>query len=170
MIDLLRAFDFWRLVREALRDGECKEEASTFVHPLVRLDRQGEVESIIGIRKVGFHGTWESQLREICERGSVMNGEDIERSGGGELGAQCTLLNPQLSRRDLERRFEISTASFEYFEAGRIRGSDAADISWGRSRLVLLNNPKAPLREHPPSSSLCLQQHQRWIPLAASAS
>ena len=68
MVDLLRALDFGRLVGKALSDGKCEVKPTAFVHSLVRLDRESKVESIVRVREVGFHGTWEGELREICER------------------------------------------------------------------------------------------------------
>lgn len=62
MVDLLRALDFGRLVGEALSDGECEVKPTPFVHSLIRLDREGEVEGIIGVREVGLHGTWEGEF------------------------------------------------------------------------------------------------------------
>lgn len=69
MVDLLGALDFGCLVGKALSDGKCEVKPSAFVHSLVRLDRKSEVEGIVGVREVGLHGTWEGELREICERG-----------------------------------------------------------------------------------------------------
>ena len=38
MVNLLGAFDLWRVVREILVDGEAEVEPSALVHSLVRLD------------------------------------------------------------------------------------------------------------------------------------
>lgn len=60
MVYLLRALDFRRFVREALADCECEVEFAAFVHALVWLDREGEVERVVWIGEVCFHCTWES--------------------------------------------------------------------------------------------------------------
>lgn len=56
MIDLLRAFDLGRVMREILVDGKSKVKRSGLVETLVRLDRKREVENIIGIGEFGAHG------------------------------------------------------------------------------------------------------------------
>lgn len=42
---------------EVLVYGEVEVEAAAFVHSLVGLDGQGEVENIVGVGECGFHGT-----------------------------------------------------------------------------------------------------------------
>lgn len=66
MIDLLCAFDLWRIVREVLVDGEVETEAAAFVHSLIRFDGQGKVQDIIGVWKGCFHSAAESAF-ELCE-------------------------------------------------------------------------------------------------------
>ena len=56
MVDLLRALDFWRVVGKVLVDGECEVEDPTLVHALVRLDGEGEIKDVVGVREGGTHG------------------------------------------------------------------------------------------------------------------
>ena len=55
MVDLLCALDFWRVVGEVLVDLEVESEASSLVHALVGVDREFEVEDIVGVREVRLH-------------------------------------------------------------------------------------------------------------------
>lgn len=66
MIDLLCAFDLWRIVREVLVDGEVEMEAAAFVHSLIRFDGQSKVQDIIGIWERCFHSAAKSAF-ELCE-------------------------------------------------------------------------------------------------------
>jgi hypothetical protein len=54
VVDLLRALDFWWVVREVLVDLEIKVEATTLVHTLVRVDCELEVQDIVGVGKCVF--------------------------------------------------------------------------------------------------------------------
>ena len=56
MIDLLRALDLGRIMREVLVDGEGEGESPAFVHALVGFDRQREVEDVVGVGESHFHG------------------------------------------------------------------------------------------------------------------
>ena len=56
MIDFLRAFDFGRVMREVLVDGKGKVKSPILVETLIRLDREREIENVIGIREFGAHG------------------------------------------------------------------------------------------------------------------
>ena len=55
MVDLLFAFDFWRLMREVLVDGEGEVEDAAFVQAVVGCQGEDEVEDVVGIREVRFH-------------------------------------------------------------------------------------------------------------------
>ena len=55
MIYLLRTLDLGRIMREVLVDGEGEVESATFVHSLVRLDRQDKVEDVVGVWKMHLH-------------------------------------------------------------------------------------------------------------------
>jgi len=65
MVDLLRAFNLWRIMRKVLVDGEGEVKASPFVHAFIGLDRQRKVEDIVGIRKLGAPGFARFQLFKI---------------------------------------------------------------------------------------------------------
>jgi hypothetical protein len=58
MVYLLRAFDLRRFMGEALTDREREVESATFVHAFIRLDCEREVERIVRVGEVGFHGAW----------------------------------------------------------------------------------------------------------------
>jgi len=55
MVDLLRTLDLGWIVGEVLVHREAEVEHATFVHALVRLDGQGEVEDVVGVREGHFH-------------------------------------------------------------------------------------------------------------------
>lgn len=55
MVDLLLALDFRRVVGEILVDGEAELERATFVHALVRVDGEDEVEEIVRVRECRLH-------------------------------------------------------------------------------------------------------------------
>lgn len=55
MVDFLRAFDFRRVMWVVARDSECELEAATFVHALVGLDCECEVEDVVWIVEVCSH-------------------------------------------------------------------------------------------------------------------
>ena len=57
MIDLLRALDLRRIVWEVLVDGKSKVEEAALVHAFVGFDGEGEVEDVVGVGEVHFHGT-----------------------------------------------------------------------------------------------------------------
>ena len=65
MVDLLCALDLRRLMREVLVDGEVEAEAAVLVHAFIRLDRECEVEDIIGVWEVGLHRTTKGEFREV---------------------------------------------------------------------------------------------------------
>lgn len=65
VVDLLRAFDLGRIVRKVLVDCEAEDEAAAFVHALVRVDGEREVEDVVGVGEVGFHRCAERELFEI---------------------------------------------------------------------------------------------------------
>ena len=67
MVYLLRALDFWRIVREVLVDVEVEVECAAFVHALVGLYREDEVEDVIRVGERGFHCRAEGEFGEICE-------------------------------------------------------------------------------------------------------
>lgn len=75
MVDLLRALDFRRVVRKVLIDLEIEIKATSFVHALVRIDSELEVEDIVGVREVGLHRCTEGQLFQICERSQRLRRE-----------------------------------------------------------------------------------------------
>jgi hypothetical protein len=56
MVDLLGAFDFGSFVWKTLADSECEDESTALVHPLIWFNSEIEVQGIIGIREVRFHG------------------------------------------------------------------------------------------------------------------
>lgn len=66
VVDLLRAFDLGRVVGEVLIDRKAEVEAAAFVHSLVRVDGECEVEDVVGVCKVCFHRCTEGKLFEIC--------------------------------------------------------------------------------------------------------
>ena len=59
MIYLLRAFHFWWIVREVLVDRKGEMEAASFIHALVWLDGQCEIENVVRVWEVGLHGASE---------------------------------------------------------------------------------------------------------------
>lgn len=65
VVDLLRALDLGRVVREVLVDCEAENEAAAFVHALVRVDGQSEVEDVVGIGEVRLHCCAQRELFEI---------------------------------------------------------------------------------------------------------
>lgn len=65
MVDLLHAFDLWRVMREVLIDSEGEVKETTLVHALIGLDGQSEVENVIGVREGHFHGISEGELMQI---------------------------------------------------------------------------------------------------------
>lgn len=56
------AEDLGRFVREVLVDSEGEGETAAFVHALVRLDGEGEVENIVGVWEVCLHGGAEGEF------------------------------------------------------------------------------------------------------------
>lgn len=52
-------------MRKVLVDSEAEVESPPFIHALVRVDSQGKVEDIVGIREVGFHRAAEGELVEV---------------------------------------------------------------------------------------------------------
>jgi hypothetical protein len=58
VVYLLRTFDLRRLMGETLTDREREVESATFVHAFIRFDCECEVERIVGVGEVGFHGAW----------------------------------------------------------------------------------------------------------------
>lgn len=65
VVDLLFAFDFGRFVREVLADDEGEVEDSAFVESFVGCESEGEVEDVVGVGEVRFHGGAEGEFREI---------------------------------------------------------------------------------------------------------
>ena len=65
MVDLLQAFHFRGIVREVLVDGEREVEGAIFVHALVGLDGQGEIEDVVGVGEGHFHRISQSELLKI---------------------------------------------------------------------------------------------------------
>ena len=55
MVDFLFAFDLGWIVWEVLVDSKVEMKGSTFVHALIRVDCQGEVEDIVGVGERCFH-------------------------------------------------------------------------------------------------------------------
>lgn len=55
MVDLLRAFDFWWIVREILIDRKAEMKRATFIYPFVGLDGESKVENVVWVRKLGAH-------------------------------------------------------------------------------------------------------------------
>lgn len=49
-------------MREVLVNGEGEGETAAFVHALVRLDGEGEVEDIVGVWEVCLHGGAEGEF------------------------------------------------------------------------------------------------------------
>lgn len=78
MVDFLRAFHLWRVVREVLVDSERKGEDAALVHAFIRFDCQGKVKDVVRIRKVCVHCGAEGQFREICIE------DDISRTIPGQ--------------------------------------------------------------------------------------
>jgi len=66
MVDLLRALDFRRVVGKVLVDGECEVEDPTFVHALIGLDGESEVEDVVRVREGGAHGGAKGEIGDIC--------------------------------------------------------------------------------------------------------
>lgn len=71
MVDLLHALHLGRVMGEVLVDLEVEIEAAAFVHALVRVDSELEVEDIVGIGEMCFHGRAEGELFEIYKHLSV---------------------------------------------------------------------------------------------------
>ncbi len=67
MINLLGAFDLWRIVREVLVYGECEYKAATLIHALVRFDRECKIKDVIGIGKGSLHRAAERQFVQIYQ-------------------------------------------------------------------------------------------------------
>ena len=67
MVNLLRALHFRRVVGKVLVDSEREVENPAFVHALVRLDCECEVEDVVGVGEVGPHGGAEGKFGEICK-------------------------------------------------------------------------------------------------------
>jgi hypothetical protein len=65
MIDLLRAFDLRWIVGEVLVHDEREVEHTTLVHSLVWLDRQSEVEDVIGVGEGHFHRAPEGEFLQV---------------------------------------------------------------------------------------------------------
>lgn len=65
MVYLLRALHLRRVMREVLIDSEGEVEASALVHALIRVDRQGEVEDIVGVGEFGAPCSARLKLFEI---------------------------------------------------------------------------------------------------------
>ena len=65
MVDFLRALHFRWVVGEVLVNGESKVEDPAFVHALVRLDGQCEVEDVVRVGEVCAHGRAEGEFRNI---------------------------------------------------------------------------------------------------------
>lgn len=55
MINLLSAFDLWRVMREVLVYCEREYKAATLIHALVRFDRKCKIKDVVRIRKCGLH-------------------------------------------------------------------------------------------------------------------
>lgn len=101
MINLLRALDLWRIVWEILVDVEVKVERAAFVHALVGLYCEDEIEDIVGIGERGFHGRAQGEFGEICR---MLNGASavfsIFQGNIYGLAIDHTFLHPQLGSRD----------------------------------------------------------------------
>ena len=65
MIDLLRALHLGRVMREVLVDGKGEVEEAALVHAFVGFDGEGEVEDVVGVGEVHFHGTSQGQFLEV---------------------------------------------------------------------------------------------------------
>lgn len=57
MVDLLRTLDLRGIVGKVLVDGKIEVEYASFVHSLIRLDCEGEVEDVVRVGKMGPHST-----------------------------------------------------------------------------------------------------------------
>ena len=66
VVNLLRALDLRRLVREALTNRKREVEPASLVHALIRLDRKREVQRVVWIWEIRLHGRGEIKLGEIC--------------------------------------------------------------------------------------------------------
>lgn len=66
MINLLRTLDLGRVMREVLVDVETEMERAAFIHALVGLDREGEVQDVVGVGEGHFHRASEGEFLKIC--------------------------------------------------------------------------------------------------------
>ena len=66
MVDLLRALDLRRIMREILVNREVEVECAALVHALIRLDSESEVQDVVGVREGHFHCTSEGELLQVC--------------------------------------------------------------------------------------------------------
>lgn len=66
MVDLLRALDLGRIMREVLVDREIEVEGAALVHALVGLDGEDEVEDVVRVGEGHFHRAAEGELVEVC--------------------------------------------------------------------------------------------------------
>ena len=87
MVDLLRAFYFRWVMRKVLINGEVKLERTAFVHALIGLDGECEVQDIVGVGEGCPHcfaqGAFE--FCEICEGRYELVGDPCKHEGQREL-------------------------------------------------------------------------------------
>lgn len=65
MVYLLHALDLRWVMREVLIDLKVEIEAAAFVHALVGIDGELEVEDIVRIREMCLHGRAEGELFKV---------------------------------------------------------------------------------------------------------
>ncbi len=85
-------------MREILIDSEFEIECTALVHSFVRLDRESEVEDVVGVGEGGFHSAAECAF-EFCQiwegegwLAGAFSGKPTGRAGEG--GERYTFLYP----------------------------------------------------------------------------
>jgi len=62
MVDLLRSLDLRWIMGEVLVDGKVEVEYASFIHSLIRLDCESEVQDVVRVGKVCPHSTAQGKL------------------------------------------------------------------------------------------------------------
>ena len=63
MVDLLFAFDFWRVMREILVDDKVEVKGASSIHSFIRLDGEGEIQDIIWVWERSLHRPTEGAFK-----------------------------------------------------------------------------------------------------------
>lgn len=65
MINLLFTIDLGRFMGEGFRNSELEFKNPTFIHSLIGLDIEEEIENIVFVGEIGAHGGGEGHFRDI---------------------------------------------------------------------------------------------------------